>query len=414
MPEIITFFSLCVSLFVHLGDARGLVDNRASFLTQKLFDRLKENALSGKSLVGMDSSTRFGEFLRQSSCGPLQWSRITGAMTDIRSVCNQNGGIYGIDGAYIVGEFFEKNGHRDEKRVLESREQVRRHMRSIFSRGGIVTIHHHMDNPIDGSNYLGGPKELWQIASPHACKNNPILRNLARCGAAHSRYRAKMDLMTSFLKSVIVKSKTVPVIYRPFHENNGNWFWWSPSGSNRRAYSESLKAVWEWTVNYVHNTHNHHSVLWAYSPVGGLKGGLTTSNFWDMAPKLSHLDVIGYDRYGDFAGAAADGIREIQVIVKLAEKHGKIPAITEIGHNTQGDRNMWPPQIWTKHMLGRIKEDPVATRVAWMLLWYNHPRENSCGGTYYGPHPFHGNAKDFRKVCARGDIILEGDKKFYQ
>lgn len=414
MSFISTVISLSLSFSIVISSANGLVDERATAETRNLFNTLRRNAASGKSLVGMDSSTRFGEFLREGPCGALKSDRATGAMTDVKAVCQQNPGIYGIDAAYIVGDFFISRENGNKETVDQSRRQVRQHMQEIYSRGGIVTIHYHMDNPIDGSDYSNGPKELWQIASRKSCYRNSVLKGMSRCGNAHLTYRMKIDRLVSFLETVSVNGVTVPVIFRPFHENNGDWFWWSPPKKNRDAYHVALRTVWEWTVDYVHNEKNHHAMLWAYAPAGGRKGGLTTSNFFDLAPKRSQFDVMGYDRYGDFGGKAADGIREVRAIVTLAERYGKVPAVTEIGHNYQGKRDLWPPQVWSKHTLGPVKDDPVAKRVAWMMMWFNNPQGNSCNGQYFGPHANHKNAIDFKKVCRRKDIILEGDIPFYK
>lgn len=405
---------LSITLCILHSSTICLVDQRATPETRQLFYRLRTNARSGNSLIGTDSSTQFGEYLREGPCGPLNWDLSTGNMTDIKAICHKSPGIYGIDAAYIVGDFFKSHDSHDLDRLEKSRREVRQHMQDIYSRGGIVTIHYHMNNPIDGSKYDAGPKELWQIVSRYACEQNPLLKSMPRCGDAHITYRKKMGRLVSFLKSVTVDGIPVPVIFRPFHENNGDWFWWSPSETNKDAYHAAIQTVWQWTVNFVHNTEDHHAMLWAYAPAGGRDGGLTTANYFDLAPTLSQIDVLGYDRYGDFAGEAADGIREVRAVVELAERYGKIAAVTEIGHNYQGKRNMWPQHVWSKHTLGALKDDPVATRVAWMLMWLNYPHANSCEGQYFGPHANHDNAIDFRTVCAREDIILEGDAPFYE
>lgn len=397
----------------HFSTVNGLVDKKATRQTRNLFYRLRTNAFRGRSLVGADSSTRFGEFMRKRTCGALNHQAPNGKMTDIRDVCKKNPGIYGIDAAYIVGDFFSSHDHNPTEQIRRSRNSVRKSMIAMFRRGGVITIHYHMDNPIDGSGYNGGTKELWRIIPPKACSFNQHLWGLQGCGSAHSVYKRKLSTLVWFLKSVVADGHTVPVIYRPFHENNGEWFWWGFQGRNRSAYQSSLRIIWDWTVNFVNRVENHHSVLWAYSPNGGANGGLTPKRYFAFAPKKAHIDVLGYDRYGDFGGRASDGIREIRMVVKLARRLGKIPAVTEVGHNNHGMRSMWPANVWTKHTLGVIKNDAVATKVAWMLMWMNYPYEHSCEGKYYGPHGNHANAADFKRICNRKDIILEGRVNYY-
>lgn len=407
------FLCLLVICELHVSVVNGLVDKKATRQTRNLFNRLRKNALRGQSLVGSDSSTRFGEFMRERSCGALNYGAPNGKMTDIRDICKNNPGIYGIDAAYIVGDFFSSHDHQPTDEILRSRHAVRKDMIAIFKRGGVITIHYHMDNPIDRSGYDGGMKELWRIVPSAACSRNQQLKHLPGCGSAHSAYKKKIFALVSFLKSVVVDGVTVPVIYRPFHENNGEWFWWGFQGTNRRGYQSAMRMIWHWTVTFVHQVHNHHSILWAYSPNGGRNGGLTAKKYFEFAPKKEEIDVMGYDRYGDFGGRASDGIREIRLVVKLAKKFRKIPAVTEVGHNNGGIRSMWPDNVWTKHTLGVIKNDAVATRIAWMLMWMNFPYEHSCDGKYYGPHRNHPNAADFRRICRRKDIVLEGRQNYY-
>jgi mannan endo-1,4-beta-mannosidase len=44
--------------------------------------------------------------------------------------------------------------------------------------------------------------------------------------------------------------KLIPIIFRPFHEFDGNWFWW---GANYCTAEEYI-SVYRFTVNYLRDT----------------------------------------------------------------------------------------------------------------------------------------------------------------
>mgnify|MGYP000149247297 FL=1 len=47
-------------------------------------------------------------------------------------------------------------------------------------------------------------------------------------GARHGQFLEWLDRVASFLDSVVdgVSGESVPIVFRPFHEHTGDWFWW--------------------------------------------------------------------------------------------------------------------------------------------------------------------------------------------
>jgi mannan endo-1,4-beta-mannosidase len=41
--------------------------------------------------------------------------------------------------------------------------------------------------------------------------------------------------------------KSIPILYRPFHELTGNWFWWCKNN----ATPQEFKQIWKFTINYL-------------------------------------------------------------------------------------------------------------------------------------------------------------------
>jgi mannan endo-1,4-beta-mannosidase len=86
------------------------------------------------------------------------------------------------------------------------------------------------------------------------------------------------------------------------------------------------------------------------------------------------------------------------MLVEMAEERGKVSAFTETGLESIPEEN-W----WTERLLQYIKADPVAARIAWVMVWRN-ARPNH----HYAPYPGHISAPDFQKFCEDPLILMEG------
>lgn len=76
----------------------------------------------------------------------------------------------------------------------------------------------------------------------------------------------------------------VPVLWRPFHEAGGGWFWWDLDGSS------NYKRLWNDLWDYLVNTRGLHNMIWVWSPG---KVGVGT----DWYPGDSRVDILGIDVY---------------------------------------------------------------------------------------------------------------------
>ena len=51
----------------------------------------------------------------------------------------------------------------------------------------------------------------------------------------------------------------VPILWRPFHEGEGSWFWWGSKGA------ETLKKLWRLMFDRYVNHHGLHNLLWVWN-----------------------------------------------------------------------------------------------------------------------------------------------------
>jgi mannan endo-1,4-beta-mannosidase len=119
-----------------------------------------------------------------------------------------------------------------------------------------------------------------------------------------------------------------------------------------------------------------------------------------------YVDVLGFD---DYHSVRTPETREVLVqrlrtVVELAEKRNKVAALTETGVETVPD-----PNWWTQTLLAGIRSDPVAQRIAWVLVWRNANHEQERPNHFYGPYPGHPSTPDFVRFRADPLTLFEDD-----
>lgn len=380
----------------------------------------------GRTLIGTDQATLRGEFQFISptnrDCAWNAPTRVNGYRSDFREVCgmHKGPGIVGHDFIFILAEWVHRApytyGMSDDDRTrhrIEQERLARRHIRSAFARGGVTTFHWHMNNPNTGrveALYNEGPKAMWKIVPPATCRRHALLKTVGGCGVNHHKLETKFKHIINFFNSLTSipvhkagskKPVMIPIVFRPFHEQNKDWFWWgAPPRSTPafRIWQASFRAVWTWMVRY-HAARGKHNVLWASSPNAG---DLDREAYLAYSPPLRMVDVLGIDSYGGMVDRP-QAVFEAEMVVALAESENKVAAVTELGYSDEP--NEWPHDVWTRHTLGPVLD----LRIAWALLWFNNP----CTNQYWGPYKAHSSAPDFRRICNRPDVLLEGVYNFH-
>lgn len=266
-------------------------------------------------------------------------------------------------------------------------EEMRGHIRDGYERGGVITISWHADNPVTGGN-------SWD--------NVPTVAQILPGGAHHERFVTWLDRLGAFLGSLEdSQGRPIPVIFRPWHEHTGSWFWWSASLTEGDEYVR----LWRFTVRHLRDTLGLHNLLYAYSP--------SNTNFearWQSYPGDEWVDVLGIDEYfgyadeGERAQALEDFAGRIAATVGDAEALGKIPAITETGLEAMADTS-W----FTDFLLRAIKATPEGPRMAYVLTWRNANEATDRPGHFYAPYAGHPSAADFAAFRQDPLILFEDD-----
>jgi mannan endo-1,4-beta-mannosidase len=81
----------------------------------------------------------------------------------------------------------------------------------------------------------------------------------------------------------------IPVLFRPYHEMNGNWFWWG--GKSPAGYQQ----LWQIAYDYLVHTRGLHNLIFVWSPAAWTPTG--TDVPWNFYPGNDYVDVVAVDDY---------------------------------------------------------------------------------------------------------------------
>jgi mannan endo-1,4-beta-mannosidase len=114
-----------------------------------------------------------------------------------------------------------------------------------------------------------------------------------------------LDSMAVGLRAL--RDAGVVVLWRPFHEMNGDWFWWN--GKDTAAFNKA----WRHMFDYYSKDKGLDNLLWVYGPNMGGK----VTNYY---PGPAYVDMVGLDAYTDYIDS--NTIKGYSQLVRLGKPFG--------------------------------------------------------------------------------------------
>ncbi|WP_234387547.1 glycosyl hydrolase [Sphingomonas sp. STIS6.2] len=154
--------------------------------------------------------------------------------------------------------------------------------------GGIVTLCWHWGAPDIGTGYENSKKDFDVAAAlkPGTPQNVAMMRDMTE--VAH------------LLK--VLQDRGVPVLWRPFHEFSGDWFWWGKHGP------DAFKALWALMYDQFTRVHRLDNLIWVLG-----WAGQNVDPAW--YPGRATVDVAGADIYANDHGNLASMFAQVKTIV---------------------------------------------------------------------------------------------------
>jgi mannan endo-1,4-beta-mannosidase len=334
-----------------------LVDDKATRETRALFHYLRQTQGQG-IMFGHEHSLSDG----------FTFTQMDGYASDVEAVTGDYPAVFGWDTLILNG--FQKPGVYGGT-TAENVAALSYALKESDARGGINVLSAHLYNFVTGGNF-------WDT-------NGRVVSQILPGGAKHADFNEFLDRIAAGVKGAKRADGTlIPVVFRPFHENTGGWFWW---GAGHCTSAEFIE-VFRYTVEYLRDVKCVRNLLYSYSPNSSFGGDPT--NYMKTYPGDEFVDMLGYDAYDNSAGSAewlAATVTDLAMVVNLAEERGKIPAFTEFGESGEEGRDL----TWFTDLLAALQADPAASRVSHMLTWANFGGTNRA----YVPFPGHAMEPDF-------------------
>ena len=235
-----------------------------------------------------------------------------------------------------------------------------------WNQGGIVTFSWHQQYPghLD-EPYAWVKRQTTQSEFDDIISQGTPLYNL---------WQADVDQIAGYMQDL--ENAGVPVIFRPYHEMQGSWFWWG--GKSPASYIQLWNNLYDRLVNY----HGLDNLLWCWSP----NKYVVNSYF----PGNDKVDLTGVDIYSTNR-ADSRYISDYSILQGLTSK----------------------PSVLAEN--GLLPEVSVLdqTNYAWFLPWHS----TWCDNIFYGLPPSNGpgnsptellDVYNHPKVITLDEVSLDG------
>ena len=343
------------------------IDKNATKETVALFKNLKELS-KNHTLFAHQHATEYGH----------GWYG-DDDRSDVKSVCGSHPAMIGVD----FGGFSIPSAEGREK----FKESLRKNVVDTYNRGGVTTVAWHFSNPVSGGGFY------WKDSV-----SLPAVKYIIPGGEAHEKYKDILEEIGDWAKTLRGKDGAlVPLIFRPYHEFDGGWFWWGAPHCTK----EEFVTLWRFTVSYLRDSLEVNNFLYAFSPDNKFN---SEEQFLERYPGDEWVDMVGMDNYGDMGRdryAPDVASKKLKIVSDYAIKKGKLAAFTETGLESIPDTT-W----WTETLLKVMKKDNM--QLCYVLVWRNDSRSPT---HYYAPFPGQVSVPDFMKFYNDPYTLFEKDLK---
>ncbi|MEK5464051.1 glycosyl hydrolase [Paenibacillus sp. FSL R7-0210] len=243
----------------------------------------------------------------------------------LKNTAGSYAGLHGYEMGPISGQ--------TEKLISSQRQGVTDSAIRWHKAGGIVAMTYHANLP--------GSAPAWTNVSMSLSEAN-FSKYITAGTPEYTAMIAELDKVAVFLKKL--DDAGVPVLWRPYHEMNGGWFWW--------GQKSSFVTLWEIMFQRYTVYHQLHNLLWVWSPNAKNKNSEEPAKYY---PGSGRVDVLAADIFeGDYKVSHHDTLWDLG--------RGKLIAIGENGELPPpavlaGTQNKWSYQMtWGKMLYERNKD----------------------------------------------------------
>jgi mannan endo-1,4-beta-mannosidase len=284
---------------------------------------------------------------------------------DVKEVTGSHPAMYSFDFLHFTNDW--RMEHKDTA-------YQKRLMIQAYNRGNVISFCWHYYNPVTDKSFYD---------------TTIVVKHILPGGSHHNIFKKDLQIIANFANHAKdANGELIPIIFRPWHEFDGQWFWWGKP----HCTTDEFKNLYRFTVTYLRDSLKVRNFLYAFSPDCRFK---TEEQYLERYPGDEYVDLLGMDNYWDF-NPKGDGleavVKKCRIISDLAQKKNKLAAITETGLANVTDTT-W----YTQKLLYIMKSSGV--KLAYVAVWRGE----------YVPHPKHPAAEDFIRFRKDPLVLFEDD-----
>ncbi len=370
------------------------VDAKADSNTVKLLAYLKGIAESGKTLYGHqnDLHKKVGR-----GVGPSDTYELTGDYP----------AVVGMDGLALTdSELDLTDAERAQGMTfVDKAANVGMEANRV---GAIVTLSCHMPNfaEVAAKGKKDG-KYDYSGYTPTVTSGDVVARILPG-GDLNSVYTGYLDLVAEYGQKL--QAQGIPVLFRPFHENNGSWFWWGAAFCSPSQY----KNLFRYTEEYLRDKKGLHNFLYAYSPGGPF---ISEEDYLTRYPGDAFVDIIGFDMYHKDPAVQDTWMDSfgstMELVQQFAQQHNKVAAVTEtgilVGNSAMAKAGNKRPD-WFKEALQAVAKH----KMAYFMTWSNFDETNFDQPYMISDKRGHEMINQFVDFYNQQDVVFAGQMADYK
>ena len=353
----------------------SLVDKKADTAAKQLYTYLKAVGSSESVIFGHQNDTF-------NKAGNAELSE-----SDTKDVTGSIAGILGVDMQDVAQKGMDT--------MVEISNQA-------IAQGAIITMCGHMPNfailPKNPDYKEGDPaweKYDYTDYTAPVTKDTPV-NELLPGGKYNKIYTEYLDMVAEYAKQV-----KGAILFRPFHEGTGSWFWWGAAFCD----AEVAKNIYRYTVEYLRDTKDVHNMIYEYGPGSDAQ---SLDDYAKRYPGDAYVDLVGFDMYD--SEPKDDGVwmgqlkKQLQLVEKFAKKHNKLVAVTETGPSN-GNLAFLPTGNGNKNWFNQVLDIVSDSEASYFLVWADWGKD----GAFYVPYVDSVNADG----TLHGHELLDEFIRFY-
>ena len=301
--------------------------------------------------------------------------------SDTKAVCGDYPAVYSLDFAEMIDDRYADSPDSKALRLKCIKE--------AYDRGMVIIACIHLDNPL---TYGKAGADHYTTGGAWDNTDKTVVRQILTDGSTvQATYKQWMDRLADIACNLKGSDgRTIPVIFRPYHEHTQTWSWWGSSCTTEQEF----KDFWQWTVRYLRDTMNVHNFIYAISPQ--MDSQKTDDDFLFRWPGDEWVDFIGMDCYQGINNAVFTS--NLKAISRVSLDKKKPCGVTETGVEAFTKATYWTENIHAP-MTGR--------KVSLLVTWRNkYVGTNESDTHYFSVYPSHPSAADFVQMYRQDNTFF--------